>query len=309
MICILTFYSCATIFNSRTKNIDIVTTTPAKVILNNDTFSTVHNQISIKVLRRREPLKIKIVNDSVSKTILINAKNSFAYWLNAYPTPIFWTGFLIDKKNPKRYSFPGRIYINMSDSSNKYLLFDPRNRKGQLYLNLSFPWVNNFYLKPDNENAKLNSGFFGVGIGLDYYHDSQQFLNLSASSVMNFVIPFPAPVDFKGLNELMSSSYVGISNNHKVRNFFFGYGLSYAGNTWNLRYFGSQPDTLSIDNQPRKKSSNAIGFIFPIYYQLGQNFNIGIIYRPTIFRFSISTKFAYEHLISIDFEWKIRLRK
>jgi hypothetical protein len=197
----------------------------------------------------------------------------------------------------------------MSDSSNKYLLFDPRDRKGQIFLNVSLPWVNSFYLKPDKENYKSNTGFWGIAIGLDYYHHRQQLFNLTASGVMDFFIPFPAVVDFIGLNELMSSSYIGFSNNHKLRNFSMGYGLSYTSNTWNLRYFGSQPDTLAIDKQPRKKSSNAIGFIFPIYYQLGHNFYAGVIYRPTIYRFSTSNHFAYEHLISIDIGWKIRLKK
>jgi len=306
---VLTISSCATVFNSKTKKIDITTTKPAKIILNKDTLSIVKNRATIHVPRQKEPLKIEIINDSISKTININSKNSFAYWLNAYPTPMFWTGFLIDKKNPKRYTFPSRIYINMLDSSNKYLLFDPRDRKGQLFLNVSFPWVNNFYLKPDNENYKSNTGFWGIAFGLDYYHNRQQFLNLSASGVMDFFIPFPAAVDFRGLNELMSSSYVGLSNNHKIRNFSFGYGLSYTSNTWNLRYFGSQPDTLSTDKQPRKKSGSAMGFICPIYYQLGHNFYAGVIYRPTIFRPSTSRQFAYEHLISINIGWKMRLKK
>lgn len=330
---VLTISSCATVFNSPTKQISINTTSPAKVIYNNDTLSTLDNQTTILVHRQKEPLKITVIGDSISKTITINSKNSFAYWLNAYPTPMFWTGFSIDKKNPKRYTFPDRVYVNTSDSSNNYLgntkrytfpnrayvkksdspsnylRFDPRDRKGQIFLNISLPWVNTFCLKPDNENYKSNVGFWGIALGLDYYHSKHQFLTLTASAVTDFFVPVPAAVDYRGSYEIMSSSYIALSNNHKIRNFYLGYGVSFAKNTWNLHYSGSQRDTLPIDKLPRKRSGNAIGFTFPVYYQLGKHFYAGVIYRPTILRFSTSPQFAYEHLISIDFGWKIRLKK
>ena len=306
---VLAISSCATVFNSPTKQIAINTTSPAQVIYNNDTLSTINNRAIIQVPRQKESLIIKIIGDSISKTININSKNSFAYWLNAYPTPMFWTGFSIDKKNPKRYTFPGRVYINTSDSSGKYLRYDHRDKKGQIFLNVSFPWVNSFCLKPDNENYKSNTGFWGLALGLDYYHSKHQFLTLTTSAVTDFFVPVPAAVDYKGLYEIMSSTYIGLSNNHKIRNFSLGYGLSIAHNTWNLHYSGSRSDTLTIDKQPRKRSGSAIGFIFPVYYQLGQNFYAGVIYRPTVFRFSTSSQFAYEHLISIDIGWKIRLKK
>jgi hypothetical protein len=305
---ILIISSCATVFNSKTKKINITTSQPTKIILNQDTILTKKNNATIEVSRQKDPIKIKLINDSISKIININSKNSFSYWLNAYPTPILWTGFIIDKNNPKRYTFPSRIYISMSDTSTKYLLFDPQDRKGQTFINISLPWINSFYLKPDNEAYKSNIGFCGIAYELEYYHRSNQFLNLTASSVIDFIIPFPAAVDFIGLNERMSSSYFGLSNNHKVKNFSFGYGMSFTRNTWDLRYNGTHEDTLQIAEQPRKKSNNSIGFTFPIHYQLGHNFYVGIIYRPSFFRFSTSINFAYEQLISINFGWKLRLK-
>jgi hypothetical protein len=304
---VLTISSCATIFNAPTKQIAINTSSPAQVIYNNDTLYTIDNQALILVPRQKEPLNIKVIGDSIVKTITLNSKNSFAYWLNAYPTPMLWTGFKIDRKNPKRYTFPGRVYVNTSDSSGKYVRYDARDRKGQIFLNVSLPWVNSFCLKPDNETYKSNTGFWGIAFGLDYYHSKHQFLTLTASAVTDLFVPVPAAVDYRGSYEIMSSTYIGVSNNHKIRNFSLGYGLSFAKNTWNLHYSGSQRDTLPIDKQPRKRSGSAIGFIFPIYYQFGQHFYAGVIYRPTFYRFSTSNQFSYEHLISIDVGWKIRL--
>ena len=309
IIFVLTFCSCATVLNSKTRRIDITTTEAAKIIVNHDTIPTVNNRIVFRVPRQADSLKIKIVGNRISKTAIINAENSFAYWLNAYPSPMLWTGFLIDKKNPKRYTYPGRLYLNMSDSSSPVFLFDPRDKKGQLLLDISLPWINYFYIKPSAENYKSNVGFWGIGLGLDYYYNGKQFINLKANTVMDFFIPLPAAVDIRGLNELMSSSYLAVSNNHKIKNFSLGYGVSFGRNTWDLRYFGSRSDTLTTDKQPRKKSNNAIGFVFPVYYQTGHSFYVGVIYRPTIFRMSTPTPFTYEHLISIDFGWKIRLKK
>lgn len=309
LIFVLIFSSCATILNSKTKRIDITTTEAAKIIVNHDTIPMVNNRIVVRVPRQDDSLKIKIIGNRISKSAFIKAENSFAYWLNAYPTPMLWTGFLIDNRNPKRYTYPGRLYFNMSDSSSPVFLFDPSDKKGQLLLYISLPWINCFYMKPGAEDYKSNIGFWGIGLGVDYYYNARQFINLKASAVTDFFVPFPAAVDIKGLNELMSSSYLALSNNHKIKNFSLGYGLSFERNTWNLRYFGSRPDTLTTDQQPRKKSNNAIGFVFPVYYQTGRSFYVGMIYRPTIFRIATNTQFAYEHLISIDFGWKIRLKK
>lgn len=285
----------------------IKTTTPANVIVDNDTLANYHDRTIITVKRRPENLKIAVFNDSISKNIIIKSKNSFAYWLNAYPAS-FWTGFLIDKKNPKRYTYPSRIYVDMTDTTSGYVNYDPRSKKGQFYFHFSIPHINSFLLKPDNENDyKFSTGFWGITAGLDYYHSPSQFINLSASGVTSFFVPVPAAVDISGEYELLSSRYLSLSNNYKIKRFSIGYGLSYSRNTWDFRYY-DRFDPPPPSREPVKKSNNSFGFIFPTYFQLGENFNIGIIYRPTFLRPKSEKVFKYEHLISIDFAWKIRLK-
>ncbi|MDP4290562.1 MAG: hypothetical protein Q8908_05735 [Bacteroidota bacterium] len=305
----LTICSCATVLNSPTTPIDITTDRPAKIVIDNHIVAAGETHTVIKVPRQNASVDLTFKSDKLSKTITLNPKNSFTYWLNAYPTPMFWTGFLIDKKKSKRYTYPGRIYVNVSDSSTGYLHYDPRIRKGELSCNVSLPWVNSFFLKPDYEKSKTNTGFWGIAVGIDYYHSKHQFLNLTGSAVTDFFIPVPAAVDYRGLNQVMASSYISLSNNHKIRNFSVGYGISFSNNIWGLRKFGIDTVSLSAENTPRRRTNNALGFVFPFYYQFGHNFYGGIIYRPTIFRFSKTTPFAYEHLISIDFGWKIKLRR
>jgi len=284
------------------------TTEPSKIIHRYDTIKTVNNKANLSVERKKEVLSIVAMTDRITKPIEIKPRNSFAYWLNIYPTPLFWTGFLIDKNNPKRYSYPKRIYINSADTISKYYSYSQSDNKGEFHLHLSLPHMNTFCLNPKNEDYKVSIGFWGLSIGLDYYHSSNQFINIGVSGVMDFFLPFPAAVDLSGEHEAANSLYVSLSNNHKVGRFSIGYGLSFGRNTWSFIYhdrFDPPPPT----RDPVTRSHNVLGLIFPSYFQLGERFNIGVVYRPTFYRPNLTKKFSYEHLISVDFAWKIRIKK
>jgi hypothetical protein len=173
--------------------------------------------------------------------------------------------------------------------------------KGELYLHLSLPAINPLLMKPKNERTKAMVGVGGITVGLDYYHSQKQFIHLGVSGLWG-------GITFKN-DELkaITSEYISFSNNHKNRQFSIGYGLSYARNTWyysKLSWFWFIPSAESI-----KKSHDAFGLIFPAYYQVREYFKIGIVYRPTFYRPNTTGKFAYEHLISLDFAVKIRLKK
>lgn len=300
--------SCATVLNRSHEKVKVYTTEPSTIIHKYDTIKTVNNKVNLRVERKKELLPIVATTDSITKTIEIKPRNSLAYWLNIYPTPLFWTGFLIDKKNPKRYSYPKRVYINSTDTTSKYYRYSQSDNKGEFHLHFSLPWVNFFSLKPQGEAYKANVGFWGFSIGLDYYHSTNQFINLGATGVMDFFIPFPAAVDFSGEYELMSSWFISVSNNHKLGRFSVGYGLSYGRNTWSLNY-SDWGDPLPPTRDPVTKSYYSFGFVFPAYFQLGERFNLGLVYRPTFYRPFLSEKFAFEHLLSIDVAWKIRIKK
>ncbi len=185
---------------------------------------------------------------------------------------------------------------------------EPKN-KGELHLQLSLPHINSFFLQPQNEsNAKVNTGFWGISAGVVYYHSQNQFIHFSASAVIDLFIPVPAAVDYSGEVELMSSTYLSLSNNHKIKRFTIGYGVSYGRNIWDLRYYDDF-DPPPPTRPPVMKDSKSLGIIIPCYYTLGEHFSIGIIYRPTFFRVDAKPTIAYEHLISIDMAMKIRLKK
>ncbi len=275
------------------------------IVVNNDTIKTINNKANLTVKRKKEELRITAYTDSLSKNLRIKPKNSSAYWDNIL---LYGIGMLIDMNNPKRYSYPQKIYINSADTINRYFRYGQVNNKGELYLHLSLPHINSFSLVPENEPRKTNIGCWGLTIGLDYYHAKNQFVNLGISGVSDFFVPFPAAVDISGEYELMYSSYISLSNNHKFKRFSLGYGIAYGKNIWDLRYY-NQFNPPPPTRDPIKKSSNALGLIFPTYFQLGERFNMGIVYRPTFYRPDTTNKFKYEHLISIDFAWKIRLKR
>lgn len=302
----LLFTSCATILNRNWINSTIYTTAPSVIVFNTDTVKTIGNKAQLKLEREKKIVEIIAITDSLEKKVLINPKSSIAFYSNIYFN--YGIGMLVDRANPKRYTYPHRIYINSSDTIGRSFGHGHANNKGELLLHLSLPYINSFHLTPENEGTKTNTGFWGFTAGLDYYHSKNQFINFSVSAVTDFFVPVPAAVDISGEYELMASKYLSISNNHKIRRFSLGYGLSYSRNFWAFIYsdrFGAPPPS----RDPVNKNNITLGLIFPSYFQIGENFNIGVVYRPTFYRPDLLNKFAYEHLISLDLAWKIRLKK
>jgi hypothetical protein len=292
--------------NQPQKNITVYTTEPSRIIFDKDTIKTLYNKVNLSVDRKNEKLQIVARTDSLIKTFEIEPRNSFMYWSNIVCN--YGIGMLVDRNNPKRYSYPQRIYINSSDTTSNYYLFGQSNNKGELHLHISLPHINSFRLTPDNEGAKINTGFWGLTVGLDYYHSKNQFINLGVSGVSDFFVPVPAAVDISGEYELMSSVYLGLSNNHRYRRLTIGYGLSFSRNTWDLRYY-DRFDPPPPTRDPVKKSHISFGLVVPSYFQIGEYFNFGVIYRPSFYRPTVKENFKYEHLVSIDFAWKIRIKK
>jgi hypothetical protein len=296
--------SCASLFNPKRTRSKICTTEPTKIVFQNDTIKTFKNEAKLTFERKNAKIEIIAITDNLKKKVTINPTNSFAYWINIGYN--YGIGMLIDKSNPKRYTYPKRIYLNSSDTINQHFRYEQGSNKGQLFLHFSFPYINSFLLTPENEGTKSNTGFMGISLGFDYFHSKNQYVNLSLSGVTDYFLPFPAAVDIEGEDEMMSSAYLSLSNNHTIKRFSLGYGLSYAENSWDFRYYGGDtPPT----REPVKKTNNALGLIFSSYFQATSYFNMGVIYRPTFFRPDIAPTFKYEHLISIDFAWKIRLKK
>jgi len=308
--------SCATIVNQPYKYVTVHTTESSSIIFDNDTIKTLDNKAHLKVKRQRKPLEFIVFTDSLTKPVTVDEENSIMYWANLYL--FYGLGMLVDMKNPKRWSYPDKVWINPGEKYG-YSRFGQANNKGELYLHLSVPLINRFLMKPKNEGTKSGIGVGIASIGLDYYHSKNQFIHFGFSTLWGGT-KFSNYDSIIGtgwfsdcnirVRESMSSDYFSLSNNHKLGQFSVGYGLSFAQNRWLYRefirtiFFGLPADIERIE-----KKEYALGFVFPAYFQFGEYFNLGLVYRPTFFRVNATNKFAYEHLISLDFAWKIRLKK
>jgi hypothetical protein len=299
------FSSCATLMNQPTAYMTVKTTIPALIISGTDSVETKKNKAVLTLERSKNPIVLTTISDSLKSQITIKARNSIAYKYNIFNLGI---GALIEKDSPKRYEYPWTVKINPSDTTSRVYDYYKTPHKGQLNFIYTLPWVNNFYLQPSQETSKANTGFWGISAGLEYYYKENKYLSLTGSAVMDFFIPFPAAVDFSGEFENMYSVYSSLTDNFRFRRFTLGYGLNFSRNTWKLVYhdrFDPPPPT----REPATKSSNSIGFTIDGYYQLGKRFHVGLIYRPTLLNLKPEVDFKYEHLISIDFAWKIRLKQ
>lgn len=292
------FSSCATLMNESTTRIRVRSDTPSQVIVNNKSYQ-LDKKLNIKVERSKDSLLLKAKSDSLSKVFVLKSKNSFYYYANILTYGI---GFIWDSKNINRYTYQRNVFINYNSDITIPDSFKPC-KKGQLNLIFSLPHINSFYLHPIDESTKINNGFWGLSVGIDYFYNNHKFMRLTANAVTDFFVPFPAAVDIIGEYELMSSFYFSLTDNYKFKTFTFGYGLNYSKNTWDFRIY-SWEDSIPPLREPIKKSSQSIGVTLNGYYQLGNNFSIGLIYRPTFLQIRPFTEFKYEHLISVDFSWK-----
>lgn len=309
--------SCATTLTRKNYNLKISSNSIGdKIEVNERTYVL---PAEVKVKRSKSDLQLRLISDSVKTEYIIRSSpnSAFVYgnllWMQVCPV-----AYLIDMTNQKRFYYGKSIVLKKNDSlqiltpsvlknfetyfSQKY----PKS-KGQVDLTLSIPWINSFRFKPENEPQKVNTGFFGLSIGLDYFYTDKRYFNLTASAVADIETPIPAPIDYEGVYETMASTYISLTNNHKINRFHFGYGINYSRNIWNLR---NEPyDSLSSTIEPITKSNNSLGLTLNGYHQITENFLLGIIYRPTIFRVTPATDLRYESLFVFDIAWKVRLKK
>ena len=228
-----------------------------------------------------------------------------ALLLKKFKKPTIWnSGYLLQADVIKIFDFsspPDLLYIKR-----KPRIFEIYG-KGTWDLRLSFPYINHFILKPDGEKDISSTGFIGAAIGFDYYHQNSQYLNIMIGAVMDLFAPIPIPICYD-VNEyreveFCSSYFIGVTNNHRYKYFSLGYGLSYSHNLWRHNY-GNYDVTL----YDKKYTDNTLGLMLTSYWFFNRSFCLGIIYRPSFLRLNTSPTFKYEHLISIDLAWRIRLK-
>lgn len=175
IILAITSTSCATLFNTRTTNVTIVSSEQGDFVVNNDTLIKDTTSLFLSVIRNKEPLVIEVFNDSLSKTAVVKAKNSFAYWLNLYPNLHLWTGFIIDTKTKKRWTYPKTVYLDFERSDIAYLTSPPKEEFLNLYPNI-------FKIAPAKTLLWVNAG-----IELSYERRTRR--NFATQATVSYLLP------------------------------------------------------------------------------------------------------------------------
>ena len=293
---ILFFQSCATISNSKSTTVKIIANSPITVTYKDSLITPSKKTSKIKPLRQKDSLKFTIHSNNINKTFTFPSKKAIEYWMNIPTT--YGLGFLVDYKNNKRFDYKREYYFEVDSINNTIDYLKIRNRKQELFLTISMPYVNSFLLNRNNEQNISSTGFLGVGVGLEYFYHKKRFVDAKVSGFMDFPIFVPAPISDGG--NLVREFNASITNNHLLGNVSLGYGLGYSAKYFRIKEDG---DILEEDD------SNTLALIFPAYYHFKPNFRIGIIFRPSLFDLGRSNNFSYEHSISLDLKWSIKLFK
>jgi len=294
----LTLSSCAKTLNSPRTQIKLYAAQPVTVTVNDRTYH-VERKTKIEVERQNKTLEIKVSSDSVQKGFKLEPRNSFNYLANVLTYGI---GFLFDK-GPKRYTYQRSVFLDPDADAEVPSKFPPGYKK-QTKLLITLPWANSFYMQPSGEGVKSNTGFWGISLGVDRYYKPNKFVNATVTGAMDLFVPVPAPVDIYEDYEVMSTVYGSVTDNFVFERWSVGYGLNYSKNVW--RYITYEQAT----DPPREdivKRSQSLGVVLNTYYRMTDSFYVGVVYRPTFFTVKPTAEFSYEHLISLDLAWRIRL--
>lgn len=312
--------SCATIFNKKTQNISISTNSPRGAVKINDSIYPLPAKITVKRSKENQP--IEFIADSISKKYnlkpAINAK--FLYG-NLLFLDFFPIGYITDFTNQKRFSYQDKIVLNLSDTivtikTDRNKRFDNfkhhftkkyPTEKGQINFVVAIPWINNFHLEPKGEGSVNETGFGGISTGVEYFYSNKNYLATRFRATTPFITPVPLPVESFGEYERMYSLSFDLTNNHKLNRFSLGYGLNYEQNTWIKDY--EDEENESIPEPIIRKTNKSLGLTLNGYYQISAFLFMGLNYNQSLLSVSSSAKNLNEHIISLDFVFKISPNK
>ena len=214
----------------------------------------------------------------------------------------FGIGLITERNLPERYTYPGKIFINSTDATSRYYHYGEANNKGELYFHISPSHTLFVNMTPENDRFKNDENIlmYGICIGIDYYHSKKQFIHFGFSRNTQFVL------NFFGVERSFDSDYIFLSNNHKIRRLSFGYGICFVNNAWEYKSEG----WFFTRKEHIKENYKAWGFVFPANFQMPNDFNMGVVFRPTFYRPNVTEhKFSDEYFLKIYCAWKFRMKK
>lgn len=302
------FSSCATLINQRSVDVNVHSDVDSlKICVNNDTSRWYYTPTWINTERSRNDLLITAKKDGVRKLIQINSKLSTAFWLGNMFSGIGVFGYAIDFTNPKRFAYPPFVTINFNSvhpySTRKYKTWINPEKK-LLNFKISIPEGNHFYLNKGHGYGN-SFGFLGISGGVEYYFSDKYCINMDIGALTDFMVPFPAPIDYEGGYDRSSAIYGDIQIGSDFNRFHSDLGLQYNRTSYyereTVELFPDYIDTLKYS-----KFQNNMGLAFSTYYRISNGFNLGINYYPSFLSWDNNKlQTHYSHLLFFEFVFKL----
>ena len=314
LIIVLLSSSCATILKTKSYELNVSSDQRNSQVQIYDSVYSLPAQVEVKRSKQDLPMVLILDSSKVDFVVRSAPNPTFLYWnlIGFYTCPIFYG---VDLTNSKRFYYGKSVYLNSQDSVR---VLNPPTRQfwtdffseshngswKDFNLTLSIPYVNGFNFEPEGYGTKVNTGYWGFSLGLEYFHRTDQYLKLKFVAASDFWVPVPAAVTPGDVMERLYTSYGEISNNWRFGKIDLGFGLNYCRNNWSFI------DETDLDNSIFiRRRRQSLGLTANTYFQFSKVFFIGLVYRPTFYEIHPSSGYKYEHLISLDFEFKIPLNK
>lgn len=301
--------SCATLLHQRTVDIQIHSDSDStKICINNDTTRWYQTPTRINVERSKKNLWITARKDTLQKQIELRSKLSAAFLVGNMFSGIGIFGYVIDLTNPRRFTYPNYLTLDFKPKvSTKMYRPWLSPEKNLLNLKLSIPEGNLLYLNKGNGYGS-SFGFLGLSGGFEYYLSDKYCISSNFGVLTDFMLPFPAPIDYADSSSHQSSSavYGTIQIGSDLKNrWHYDLGLQF---TRTLHYERECVELFPhyIDTLKYSKQQNNAGLAFSTYFRISNSFNLGINYFPSFLAWNNSRlQFHYSHLLFFELLFKV----
>lgn len=306
--------SCATILKTKNYELKVLSDKSDAKLQTSDSVYAL--PATINVTRSKADLHLTLISDSSRLDYIVkpSPNPTFLYWnlIGFYMSPAFYA---VDFTNSKRFYYGKNVFLNSNDTVR--ILKPPTKvfwedffsekhfgRRQELNLSISIPYLNGFSFRPADFGTKVNLGFWGISTGIAYSYRSNRYVKMKLATASDFYVPFPMAVTPDDVRESLTTAYLELTNNRRFGKLDFGIGMNYCRNNW--RFIDEIDPKATVITNRRHQS---IGFTGQSHLQVLEVFFIGLIYRPTFFEVYPSSGYKYEHLISLDFEFRIPLNE
>lgn len=308
--------SCATLINK--SHYDVLFSSDKQntsVTIHDSTYSL---PAKINLKRDKKQLEFTVKTDSLSKNFTLYPYTDGKIATNASLGPFMAAGFAVDLLSKQRFTY-GK-FVNIATSGDSICVYGGNERafgrknvraskqdwnsiygirKGEIYFSPEISPITAINIS-DKSGDFAGISFFSARLNLDYAYANDRYLSIGTG----FVAPLNSMIffDFKYANAFL----VKVSDNFVWERFHFGYGLGFvAAHHKKYRHDFGQDEDVYLGSF----SNNSLTGNLELGIRTGRRFFFKIDYQPSIFRLSPDSGFAYGHLLSFGFTYKLRLRK